>query len=684
VNASAKANRAHRESVAEIGPWSHEPDAERRESCRLDLHLFLISYFPQSAGLWPYSPAHRRVIERVQTCVLTGGQFAEAMPRGSGKTTITEGAAIWATAYGHRMFVVPFGASAQLAAAMIDSIKTEWETNDLLYEDFPEVAHAVRALEGKPQRCLSQTFSGEPTHIQWRADMVAYPVLTGRNDPSAGAVIVCKGLTAAFHGMKHKLPSGQSLRPSLILLDDPQTADSAARPAQVNKRLATIRSGIKRLGSHGRQIAVVMTANVMQPDDLVDQLADHTRNPSWQSERIAMICQFPTRHADLWMGEYRKLRETYDRDVIGDQTRAHEAATAYYREHRAEMDAGAEVFWEHCYDHDTELSALQHAYNLLIDDGAESFASQCQNQPLRVQEQGVAAMSIADVRGRANGRVRGAVPVDAIRVTAFADLHKDLLYWCVCAWREDFTGYVVDYGTWPEQHAGFSAMADASRPLHVAYPGMGEDGTLQAGLTDLVANLLSRRFPRGENTAMIERLHVDAGYKASIVAAVKHKIGGAAMHLQFGRGITAAKKPMSAYERKPGEEYGDHWYRPNVQASREFPHIAADVNYWKSRVRDALKTAPGDPGALTLFGTPSDHDHFARHVADSEYAVETFGYGRRLEEWRLRAGNSDNHWWDCLVGCAVAASASGIGGTGGRDEPARRKLRLSEVYGRRA
>jgi hypothetical protein len=46
------------------------------------------------------------------------------------------------------------------------------------------------------------------------------------------------------------------------------------------------------------------------------------------------------------------------------------------------MDAGCLVSWEHCFDRDTELSAIQHAYNALIDDGEEVFASECQNEPL--------------------------------------------------------------------------------------------------------------------------------------------------------------------------------------------------------------------------------------------------------------------------------------------------------------
>jgi hypothetical protein len=69
--------------------------------------------------------------------------------------------------------------------------------------------------------------------------------------------------------------------------------------------------------------------------------------------------------------------------------------------------------------------------------------------------------------------------------------------------------------------------------------------------------------------------------------------------------------------------------------------------------------------------------------------VATEGRGRKLEEWRVRADRSDNHWWDCLVGCAVAASVAGLqwsAGTAAGEEPRakvggpRKKVKWSEKY----
>jgi hypothetical protein len=39
--------------------------------------------------------------------------------------------------------------------------------------------------------------------------------------------------------------------------------------------------------------------------------------------------------------------------------------------------------------------------------------------------------------------------------------------------------------------------------------------------------------------------------------------------------------------------------------------------------------------------------------------VRTTANGRTVDEWKNRVSNPDNHWFDCLVGCAVGASMQG-------------------------
>ncbi|MBK9187340.1 MAG: hypothetical protein IPM33_00125 [Phycisphaerales bacterium] len=64
--------------------------------------------------------------------------------------------------------------------------------------------------------------------------------------------------------------------------------------------------------------------------------------------------------------------------------------------------------------------------------------------------------------------------------------------------------------------------------------------------------------------------------------------------------------------------------------------------------------------------------------------MKTEGRGRTVDEWKLRVDGLDNHWLDCLVGTAVAASMHGavLFGTDAHVER-RPRLRLSSLQGAR-
>jgi hypothetical protein len=330
-DAMARRSREQSSAVADIGEVPPVKDPARREACRLDLHKFLVTYFPQSTGRKPFSTDHRRAITRLQQCILEGGLFGQAFPRGFAKTTISENSAIWAVLYGHRKFVPIFGADANSASGNIDSIQLELSENDLLYEDFPEVCHAIRALEGKAQRCASQTVStwspcpecggtrenGEggqckvcrgrgrvadesaQTHIEYRADLIVLPTIAG--SVASGAIITARGIMSGCRGMKHKRPDGTQQRPDFVILDDPQTDESASTDLQVEKRLDVIRKGILKLGGHDRKIACVMNATVIKPNDLVERVFDPKKFPAWQTERIKMVRKWSKVHETLWL-----------------------------------------------------------------------------------------------------------------------------------------------------------------------------------------------------------------------------------------------------------------------------------------------------------------------------------------------------------------------------------------------
>jgi hypothetical protein len=143
---SAQASRAGRD----IGSIPAVVDPARRRAADRSLILFCETYFPAKFAL-AWSDDHRRIIAQMQTAIETGGWFALAMPRGSGKTTLCLVATIWALLTGRHAFVMVICSGEDHATALVTNMKIELQTNDLLLEDYPEVIYPIRCLEGEAQ-----------------------------------------------------------------------------------------------------------------------------------------------------------------------------------------------------------------------------------------------------------------------------------------------------------------------------------------------------------------------------------------------------------------------------------------------------------------------------------------------------------------------------------------------------
>jgi hypothetical protein len=181
-----------------------------------DFRFFCDSYFPLTFHL-PWSQDHLQVIAKIEQAVLRGGLFAMAMPRGSGKSTISECACIWAVLYGHREFVCLIGSDEGHAMDRLDAIKMELDGNDLLLEDFPEVVYPIQCLDGIANRCNGQLYKGERTHIGWTAREIVLPTIPGSK--ASGAIIKVAGITGRIRGMKYRRADGKTVRPTLVVLD---------------------------------------------------------------------------------------------------------------------------------------------------------------------------------------------------------------------------------------------------------------------------------------------------------------------------------------------------------------------------------------------------------------------------------------------------------------------------------
>lgn len=661
----------------DIGALPEVANPERKAQAAADFRYFCESYFPLTFHL-PWSPDHLKVIAKIEQAVLRGGLFAMAMPRGSGKTTICECACIWAVLYGHRDFVCLIGSDEGHAMDMLDSIKMELDGNSLLLDDFPQAVYPIQALDGIANRCNGQLYQGERTHIGWTAREIVLPTMPG--SAASGAIIKVAGITGRIRGMKSKRADGRTVRPSLVVLDDPQTDESARSLSQCATREGILAGAILGLAGPGKKISGIMPCTVIRPGDMADNILSRDKHPEWNGERTKMVYSFPS-DEKLWQ-RYGELR--------GESLRAHgdlHLATDFYAEHREAMDAGADVAWPERFNHD-ELSAIQHAMNLKLQDEAAFFA-EYQNEPLPVETADRDELSADQIAGKTNRMRRGAVPIGCHHLTMFIDVQQALLFYLVAAWEDDFTGYVVDYGAFPDQQRPYFTLRDARRTLAAATLGSGLEGSIYAGLETLTTNHLGREWRRDDGAMLrIERCLIDANWGSStdvVYQFCRQSAHAGVVMPSHGRFVGASSQPFNEYKRRPGDRVGHHWRMPNVAGKRAVRHVVYDTNYWKSFVYARLAVEMGDRGCLSLFGdNPDQHRLFAEHLT-SEYRVKTEGRGRTVDEWKQRPERGDNHWLDCLVGCAVAASIQGavLEGTGGAPVGQRARVSFADMQRRR-
>jgi hypothetical protein len=651
-------NAAHRQanaSIREIGPLPSVLNPSRKDSCKLSLQLFLSTYFPQSF-LLEFGDDHRKVISKLESAILEGGLFALAMPRGSGKTTICVRAVLWSILYGHRKFAMLIGASADAAKELLAELKVELETNQILTEDFPEVCFPIQKLEGIAQRAKGQTLGNRQTQIGYKGNQLILP--TVNNSLASGSIIRVAGLLGRIRGAKYVSADGDSLRPDLAIIDDPQTDASAKSENQCQQRERVLSGAILGLAGPGKRIAGVMPCTVIRKGDMADRILDRSIHPRWNGERCRMVYRWPTN---------QKLWDTYAELRISDLKQGNDKlpqSREFYEENREAMDEGSIVGWPARFE-PHELSAIQHAWNLKLGN-SDTFDAEYQNDPKESLggAQTHHAVTADILCQRSSGYAQGEIPREASHLVCGVDVQQNAFFYTVLAVADGFTSWIVDYGSWPDQSKIYYTLSEIERTISTETGIGGLEASLLSGLRRLESHLLSKNFIRDDGAQMpLERIVIDANWGPStktIYSFVRQSEQRSLWLPWHGRGVSAKQTPINQWPRKPGEIVGPEWRISAANAGQQVPrHIIADVNHWKTILHQRLQQPEGEKGAMMLFkGSPMRHRMLADHVC-SEQPIETTGRGRSLIEWQLLTGR-DNHFLDCLVMSLVAASVVGV------------------------
>ena len=116
---------------------------------------------------------------------------------------------------------------------------------------------------------------------------------------ASGAIIKVAGITGRIRGMKSKRADGRTVRPTLVVLDDPQTDESARSLSQCATRESILARAVLGLAGPGSKICGIMPCTVIRPGDMADSILDRDIHSECNGEQTRMADAFPTGEA-LW------------------------------------------------------------------------------------------------------------------------------------------------------------------------------------------------------------------------------------------------------------------------------------------------------------------------------------------------------------------------------------------------
>lgn len=624
-------------------------DAQRRADCEFDLVRYARTYYPKFTYL-EFAPYQIEILEDLQRCLLYGTSMAIAAPRGGAKDTLFMMAINWAISYGHRRWLAYIAANMDHAVKKLGVIKTQWEINDLLLEDFPEIAAPIRALERSPQRARGQRIldptelddEGEPTayfsYISWGAEEVVFPTVLGSK--ASGARITPAGLDGAIRGQ-----SGGEYRPDCACINDGETEKSAKSEVEIKNRTNVIEKDINGLAGPGKSLPKFMLCTIIRKGCVADTFTDRSKKPAWRGRRIRALEAFPNRE-DMWE-EYMRLRKEGQMADDPDGREAHD----YYLNNRPAMDAGAVVAWVDRYIRDlledgepAEVSALQHIYNQRCDNGDTFFFSEMQNDPLP-ENQDTIGLTAKLVASRCGGYASGIVPAGAVRITCGIDVRARELHAVKVAWLAHGDSYIVDYIRY-EVNAPSGDLRD---PNSAARPAL--ELAIEEALN--LAKAEMEQFPMMDTEGReryVDLTLVDAGFLQDRICHFT-KASGPKFRPTKGYGTKQGQKRYAEPKQKSKTARPMfHCYRSKIVNGTILYHVDAD--FWKLFTQLRFLQDPDSYGAVSLWGMdPAKHRLFANHICAEQFDPETKKF---IEE------SPHNHFLDATALANCAAGMLGI------------------------
>ncbi len=619
-------------------------DRRRRNRCEKDVFLFLKTYWPVKYRN-PWTEDQEEMIGAVMAGIRYGRDQAIAGPRSGGKTAIVEGVIVYALLLGLIKFPIIVAATGPKANEIFSNIKKMFERSELLAADYPEIVYPILMLERSPARGNMQTVGGEFTNIKWSSEEVVFP--TTKGSKCGGSKIMTRGIDGEIRGKRDDV-----MRPDFVLIDDPETRESAHSDVLTDERERAIENDIAGLAGPGERLARVILCTIQNRRCLAYKFTDRRKKPGWNGKRFRSMVHKPDRE-DLW----EKYLETFRGGLEDGTDPDGRAALQQYIDNRKEMERGSKMGNPARFTHKLaedgsplEISAIQNYYNEIVRNGRNYVLTELDNDPPEESGPQTSGLTSKTVRSRLNHHPQGVVPAGTLALTGFIDQGDNYCHWSIMAWLAGATGLVIDYG------------------VEEVYPSrLGIDRALLNAFGSIRGRLINEPYRDAEDQPRpIDKVLVDAGNRDTVVYQFIRESGGNVFRPSKGFGSKHRQSPFNGTAGNlPGKRIvGNHWHDVRIKAHGLWL-VEMDADHWKRFAHDRFLTPPLNEdgtlhrGSITLHGgDPQTHFNFSHHiVAEMEEEEFTPGKGTR-KKWVEKSKN--NHWLDTTYGNCVAADMCGV------------------------
>ena len=634
MNSQTAANQRYRDSKRDIETHEHclPSDLPHKLAMKDDLLLFLNTCLAERLTA-RFSDSHIKMIKEAERVVKTGGKFSIAMPRASGKSTIISGAVLWSLLCGHRKFVCLVASDAASSVSLMSNLQTSLETLPNLGRYYPEAIHYIIKMGGIRQRAGTQTLNGQPTRLVYKADTLQLAFVQmdeGAYEYCSGGRIDCRGITGRLRGIQTVDPTGNVIRPDLVLLDDVQTTESALSMSQVEQRMNIIFSDIHGLAGFKKEISIFSLATVISEGDVADQLLE-----KWRGIRVQMVDVFPPRQI---VEQYIAIRNQSNLLADGSDNK-------WYLEHREEIEKSMKIYWHDRFNQN-EISACQHALNLLADIGEIAFWSEYQNTPKRISTD-IAPLTTADILNKRAVLENGHLPEETHVLVLATDINHYGLTWTLTATTYQAVSHVIEFGVWPGDRKLWSQEMNTSL-----------QNAIVAGLNGLVEMILNK-YPT------LDLACVDGNYETETVYewAKKHQFK---CKVLTARGVSTEK--FSLPNKNVLKKVGQECFLRNSQRGLSF---IINSGWWVNKVQRGLLQENGTRGCVNINRGKNIHVLATQLAAEKLISINHSDKGL-IYKFTQRPGDK-NDYLDALKMSIAGASIMGAGDFIAHNEKSKRQ-----------